>query len=74
LYNVNGKEFFMSKNFDDFKSQYLKNEDIEKIVDSFPQELKELNINNIGNDIVNISTTIFVEILEKYHHWLSDDI
>lgn len=64
----------MSKNFDDFKSQYLKNEDIEKIVDSFPQELKELNINNIGNDIVNISTTIFVEILEKYHHWLSDDI
>lgn len=50
----------MSKNFDDFKSQYLKNEDIEKIVDSFPQELKELNINNIGNDIVNISTTIFV--------------
>lgn len=64
----------MSKNFDDFKSQYLKNEDIEKIVDSFPQELKELNINNIGNDIVKISTTIFVEILEKYHHWLSDDI
>lgn len=64
----------MSRNFDDFKSQYLKNEDIEKIVDSFPQELKELNINNIGNDIVNISTTIFVEILEKYHHWLSDDI
>lgn len=64
----------MNKNFDDFKSQYLKNEDIEKIVDSFHQELKELNINNIGNDIVNISTTIFVEILEKYHHWLSDDI
>jgi hypothetical protein len=64
----------MNKNFDDFKSQYLKNEDIEKIVDSFPQELKELDPNNIGNDIVNISATIFVEILEKYHHWLSDDI
>lgn len=64
----------MNKNFDDFKSKHLKNEDIQKIVDSFPQELKELDISNIGNDIVNISSTIFVEILEKYHHWLSDDI
>lgn len=64
----------MNKNFDDFKSIHLKNEDIQKIVDSLPQELKELDISNIGNDIVNISSTIFVEILEKYHHWLSDDI
>lgn len=64
----------MNKNFDDFKSKHLKNEDIQKIVDSLPQELKELDISNIGNDIVNISSTIFVEILEKYHHWLSDDI
>lgn len=67
------RRIFISKNFDDFKSKHLKNEDIQKIVDSFPQELKELDISNIGNDIVNISSTIFVEILEKYHNWLSED-
>ena len=63
----------MNKNFDDFKSQYLKNEDIQEIVNSFPQNLKELDLTNIGNDIVNISTTVFVDILEKYHHWLTNE-